>query len=160
LTPLEQLGLGERDAQAVDELVDEDVIADQHRRDHRRRRDLEGLDHERAQQERDDDRDRDRLAVLAAGRLATGHQVILDHRVEGRQRGADPAQIAGGQRGLDRRGPRAQLVGDVDRQLAAPDAALGLGEQSLGLLANPAIQRRQPHLRSASLCPARAVSRP
>ena len=48
--------------QPVDDLVDEDVVADEQRRLHRARRNLVGLDEEGANDDREDERDDDRLA--------------------------------------------------------------------------------------------------
>jgi hypothetical protein len=53
----------------VDHLVDQQVIADQQVVLHRAGRDLEGLDHERADEEREDDGDDHGLEVLADDRL-------------------------------------------------------------------------------------------
>ena len=52
------------------ELVDQQVIADQQVVLHRAGRDLERLDDERPDEQRQDHRDADRLEVLARGRLA------------------------------------------------------------------------------------------
>ena len=52
-----------------DELVDEQVVADEQVGLHRAGRDLEGLDDEGADEQRQDDRDDDRLEVLASGGL-------------------------------------------------------------------------------------------
>ena len=82
----EHLLVGERDAQAVGELRDEDVIADLQRRNHRARRDLEGLDDEGPQQQRDRDGDADRFAVLAHGRLAREGQMFVHLGVQLRHR--------------------------------------------------------------------------
>jgi len=54
-----------RAGRAEDELVDEEVIADEEVVLHRPRRDLEGLDDPRPHEEREDDRNDDRLEVLA-----------------------------------------------------------------------------------------------
>ena len=67
-----------RDRRAVAELVDEDVVADHERRDHRAARDLEGLDDERAQRERDGHGHQDRLDVLAHLALAPAPEVHVD----------------------------------------------------------------------------------
>ena len=55
--------------EAVDQLVHEQVVADEQRGDHRPRGDLEGLDDERADDERQPDGDDDRLDVLAESDL-------------------------------------------------------------------------------------------
>ena len=47
------------------ELVDEEMIADEQVRLHRARRDFEGLDDERPDEQREHDRDDQRLEVLA-----------------------------------------------------------------------------------------------
>ena len=49
---------------AVDELVHEQVVADQQRREHRARRDAVGLDHEGADRERQRDRHRERAELI------------------------------------------------------------------------------------------------
>ena len=88
-------------AEPVGELRDEDVVADLQRRDHRARRDLEGLDDERAQQERDGDRDADRLRVLAHRRLAREGQVLVHRVVERRDGLAHLLEVVAAQRLLD-----------------------------------------------------------
>ena len=67
-----------RNRRAVAELVDEDVVADHQRRDHRARGDLERLDDERAKEKRDGDGDQDRLDVLAHLALAPLAEVHVD----------------------------------------------------------------------------------
>ena len=57
------------------ELVDEDVVADQQRVHHRARRDGERLHDERADDQREQDGDGDRLDVLADDRLAPADAV-------------------------------------------------------------------------------------
>src|SRR5581483_10970395 len=79
---LAQGALRERNLEprAVDELVDEDVIADLEGRQHGARRDLERLHHERAQRERKQERRAERLDVLAPRGLPA-------RRSAGRRRG-------------------------------------------------------------------------
>ena len=117
-------------AEPVGELRDEDVVADLQRRDHRARRDLEGLDHERAQQQRHRDGHADRLGVLADGRLARERQVLVHRVVERRDRLAQLLEVVaarapsstaldlrrdvGGDRGRD---PVALLLEDAARLL-------------------------------------------
>jgi hypothetical protein len=52
------------DFDPVGELADQDVVADLKRRLHGARGDLEGLDHEGADEERDEDRDENGLEVF------------------------------------------------------------------------------------------------
>ena len=54
-----------RSREPVDELVDQDVVAHQEGRDHRAGGDLERLDDERPDEQREQHRDEDRLGVLA-----------------------------------------------------------------------------------------------
>ena len=72
-----------RQADAVVELVDQDQVADQQRRDHRAGRDLERLEQERAQQEDDQDhREQAGRPVEPPGlqqqRLARRGDVVVD----------------------------------------------------------------------------------
>jgi len=62
--------LDHRQPDAVDELVDEDEIADLERRPHRRRWNLERLREKRAQQEYDQQHRKERLRVFDPHRLA------------------------------------------------------------------------------------------
>src|SRR4029079_17766357 len=57
---------------AEDELVDQQVVAHERVVLHRSRRDLEGLHHPGAHEEREDHRDDDRLEVFADDRLLEG----------------------------------------------------------------------------------------
>ena len=66
------------DGRAVGELVDEDVVADLERRDHRPARDLEGLDHEGTQAERDERGHQDGFDVLADLALSPPAQADVD----------------------------------------------------------------------------------
>lgn len=73
----EEALVGEGQERAVGGLVHEDVIADEQRRDHRAARDLEGLDHEAAQEQGDPDRNRNRLAYSRIS-LAPAREVLAD----------------------------------------------------------------------------------
>ena len=105
---LQDLGVGEGDAEAVGELRDEDVVADLQRRDHRARGDLERLDDEGAQEQRHRHGHADRLRVLAHGRLAGEGQVLVHGVVERGDRLAHLLEIVAAERLLDGRdvGPR------------------------------------------------------
>ena len=125
LAQLEQLRARPRDAHAVDELVDEDVVADLERRIHRARRDLERLDHERAQRERDQDRGADRFDVVARRRFRRA----LDRA---RRRSASSA-------GSSRRTRCRSLLGE-----ALLDLGRSTVSRSPALPRRPALQRRAP----------------
>ncbi len=78
--------LGVRNRRAVAEFVHEDVIADHERRDHRAARDLERLDDERAEAERDERRHGDRFDVLAQLALAPASETLVDRDVGAAER--------------------------------------------------------------------------
>ncbi len=90
--------VGERQLGAEEELVHEDVIADEQRVHHRTRRDREGLDHEGTDDEGQEDRDPDRLHVLTERRLPLGLRLRgLGGRLRGGRRGDGHTDL----RGLD-----------------------------------------------------------
>src|SRR5580658_8830650 len=70
--------MGPGDRGAEDELVDEDVVADLKRGNHRAARDLEGFDDKRAQREGHPDGDQDRLEILAELALPPGAEAHVD----------------------------------------------------------------------------------
>ena len=74
--------IGERDAQAVRHLVDEDEVSHQQGGDHRAGRDVEGLEDERAQEQRHQDGAADALGVFARGALAGEREVLIERGVE------------------------------------------------------------------------------
>src|SRR5439155_870212 len=77
---------GERHLRTEEEFVHEDVVADEQRVHHRAGRDREGLDHERPDDEGEEDRDPDRLHVLAQRRLPLGLRRFGDALGRGRRR--------------------------------------------------------------------------
>src|SRR5580658_6424015 len=70
--------MGPGDRGAEDELVDEDVVADLKRGNHRAARDLERFDDERAEREGHADGDQDRLEILAELALPPGAEARVD----------------------------------------------------------------------------------
>ena len=112
------------------------MIADRERRDHRPRRDLEGLDHERAQEHRDGDGDADRLGVLAQGGLAREREVLLHLLVEASDRAADLVGLLPAQGGLHVGDGRLDVSdhGLRDGRALALQDALGFTDEVPGLV--------------------------
>src|SRR6185437_11384681 len=94
----DHLAVEDREADPVDELVDEDEIADGERRPHRRRQDLERLDDERAQQEHGEQHRKERLRVLdpdlltRTGSARRGEEQAVDEPCRTRDHGQHEEQ--------------------------------------------------------------------
>ena len=86
----DDLLLDDRQPDAVGELVDQDEVADLERRPHRRRRDLERLGHERAQQEHDQQDREEALRVLDPPRLRRVGRAALARSTAGRRAQTTP----------------------------------------------------------------------
>jgi hypothetical protein len=142
---LEELRRRVRDPHAVDELVDEDVVADLERRIHRRARDLERLDHERAQRERDQHGGADRLDVVARRRLRGLLDQLVAQRVEQRQVAAHAVEVAVGEAAFDLARDGVEIAGLAAQALLQGQRGARLAHERSRLLPDAPIERGRAH---------------
>ena len=124
---------GVRVAEVVDRLVDQDAVAGAARAAvqrllHRLRRDVERLDHEGLDQDRDQDGEHDQRRQLPPRRLAAAWPGLLG-RAPARRRGRVGAGISGGRSGGGVPPGRRRLGRRVDR---APPACGAAGRAGVG----------------------------